>query len=283
MSPAGFRGHLAVLTWGGLSMSKKTVFASQKLLDVDQEYDLAVRAMDGDLEARNLLVEMNLRYAKKIAGKYRNKKTNFEELFSAACFGLLVASVYYRPNMETRFVVYASRAITQAVIKEMSFYCHSVSMSQEDKKIVKMLNQELEKCPESKINWVIENFIRQNDWDGERVRKLHKAGCTSVLSIDSGLEDSEDDGWVKDTTLISPEDLAERNMDFELVLKEINRLPKKDDRRIMSMLYGLNGYRQMSGTEIGEIFGKTKAWVSQVKAKCLAYIRKEIGEEDCAA
>ncbi len=264
-------------------MNKKTVFGSQKLLDVDEEYGLALRSMNGDREARNLLVEMNLRYAKKIAGKYRNKKMNFDELYSAACFGLLVASLYYRPNMGTRFVVYASRSITQAVIKEMNFYCHSVSMSQEDKKIVRLLNQELERCPESKISELMEDFARRNDWDGERVRRLHKAGCTSVMSIDSGLEDSEDDGWVRDTNLVSPDELAVRNMDFELILEEIKRLPKKEDRKIMSMIYGLNGYRQMSGTEIGRIFGKTKAWVSQVKMRCLAYIRKEIGVEDCAA
>ena len=255
--------------------------ACDEVLTEDEEFNLAARVQKGDINARNQLVMKSIRYALKLANKYRNTDVEMDDLISAAIMGLLISANSYKPNRGTRFVVYSARGISQSLIREINFHYHVVSMSKDDETISFDLNMMEKAMPENESNEVIESVAKENGLPYERVEAVHTASKNSVISVDGKAEDFENVD-IK-SNLISAEEEALFNLDYETICDMVDNLPKEYEREIMYMTFGLNGYDIISGEEIGKLFGRTKAWVSQIKKKCINYIRKEMREDGLVA
>ena len=68
------------------------------LLDRDTEKALAVRSQDGDIEARNKLIESNLRFAIQVARQYQGMGLELEDLIGFANVGLFEAAERFDAN-----------------------------------------------------------------------------------------------------------------------------------------------------------------------------------------
>ena len=75
----------------------------------------------GDLEARNLLVEHNLRLVAHIIKKYYAQTVDPEDLISIGTIGLIKGVSTYRPDKNVRLATYASRCIENAILSPMAF------------------------------------------------------------------------------------------------------------------------------------------------------------------
>ena len=85
-------------------------------LDRDEE-DYYVRlAVDGDLEARNKLIEHNLRLVVFLAKKYENTKIDLEDLVSIGTIGLIKGVNTYRMDKNIKLATYASRCIDNEIL-----------------------------------------------------------------------------------------------------------------------------------------------------------------------
>lgn len=86
------------------------VFSTRKskLLTREQEYELGYKALQGDIEARNALVEANYRLVGKIATGYIGCGVPIEDLYQEGCMGLLIAASKYDPSKKCRFSTYAT-------------------------------------------------------------------------------------------------------------------------------------------------------------------------------
>lgn len=80
----------------------------------EQEYIL--RMMDGDTEAKNVLIERNLRLVMHIIKKYYTKSADAEDLVSIGTIGLIKAVSTYRPDRGVRLATYASRCIENEIL-----------------------------------------------------------------------------------------------------------------------------------------------------------------------
>lgn len=78
------------------------------LLDREAEHALAVRARDGDTNARDELVRTNVRHVVSLALKHRRRGLRLAELISEGNVGLVIAASKFDPDRGTRFVTYAS-------------------------------------------------------------------------------------------------------------------------------------------------------------------------------
>ncbi len=91
-------------------------------LSAEEEAYYLARMKAGDIEARNILLEHNLRLVKHIANKYENTREDPDDLMGAGTVGLIKGVLTYDPEKGTRLATYAARCIEN----EIRMYLRSV-------------------------------------------------------------------------------------------------------------------------------------------------------------
>src|SRR4051812_22959437 len=86
-----------------------------RLLTADEEVELASRIQRGDTDAKQRMIEANLRLVISIAKRYRCKSMSFEDLVQEGIIGLMAAVIRYDPKKGYRFSTYATHWIRQAI------------------------------------------------------------------------------------------------------------------------------------------------------------------------
>ncbi len=89
-----------------------------KPLSAEKEREYLERCAAGDLEARNLLVEHNLRLVSHILKKYYTQSADQEDLISIGTIGLIKAVNTFRPDKGIKLATYASRCIENAILSQ---------------------------------------------------------------------------------------------------------------------------------------------------------------------
>ncbi len=102
--------HTMVKDWGEQTKSRVQALLDRKdeLLTRQEEFDLAQRVKNGDLQARNTLVQKNLGLVHKYVMSFEKPYLSHEDLFQEGCVGLIKAAERYDPAKGTKFSTYAS-------------------------------------------------------------------------------------------------------------------------------------------------------------------------------
>lgn len=90
-------------------------------LKAAEEQEYLERCAQGDLEARNLLVEHNLRLVAHIAKKYYAQTGDQDDLISIGTIGLIKGISTFKPDKNVRLATYASRCIENAILTQRTF------------------------------------------------------------------------------------------------------------------------------------------------------------------
>lgn len=93
--------------------------AFKKQLTPQEENELLERYFQGDKEARNQLIEHNLRLVAHIAKKYESTKDLQEDLISIGTIGLIKAVDSYKPTKATKLGTYAAKCIENEILMHM--------------------------------------------------------------------------------------------------------------------------------------------------------------------
>lgn len=101
-------------------------------LTMEQESECLKKMKNGDLEARNELIERNMRLVAHVAKKYQNPEDEMEDLISIGTIGLIKAVEAYKEDYGSRLATYAARCIDNELLmhfrakkktsKEVSLY-----------------------------------------------------------------------------------------------------------------------------------------------------------------
>ena len=95
------------------------VGATDKLpppLSKDEELSCLIKAHNGDIDARNKLIEHNLRLVVFLAKKYENTQVSIEDLVSIGSIGLIKGINTYKPDKNIKLATYASRCISNEIL-----------------------------------------------------------------------------------------------------------------------------------------------------------------------
>jgi RNA polymerase sporulation-specific sigma factor len=87
-----------------------------KPLSEEEERHYLKRAADGDLEARNILIERNLRLVAHIMKKYYAQVSDQEDLISIGTIGLIKGITTFDPDKGARLATYAARCVENAIL-----------------------------------------------------------------------------------------------------------------------------------------------------------------------
>lgn len=88
-------------------------------LTAEEETHYLELAAKGDLEARNILVERNLRLVAHILKKYYSQTDDQEDLISIGTIGLIKGISTYQPDKGVRLATYAARCVENATLSQM--------------------------------------------------------------------------------------------------------------------------------------------------------------------
>ena len=87
-----------------------------KPLTEDEERHYVKLAQEGDLEARNILIERNLRLVSHIMKKYYAQSADQEDLISIGTIGLIKGITTFSPDKGAKLATYAARCVENAIL-----------------------------------------------------------------------------------------------------------------------------------------------------------------------
>ena len=129
--------HMAWLALGGMLCSLQLSTGSfPRPLSQKEERLYLERAATGDLDARNTLIERNLRLVAHIMKKYYAAESDQEDLISIGTIGLIKAVSSYRLEKNIKFATYASRCIENEIL----MYFRSRRMSGSDVSLSELID-----------------------------------------------------------------------------------------------------------------------------------------------
>jgi RNA polymerase primary sigma factor len=246
-------------------------------LSREEEIELAIRAQNGDQEARSKLILSNLRFVITVAKNYINTGIPFADLISEGNIGLMTAVDRFDPHRGIHFISYAVWWIKQAILKYIAERSRLVrfpmNRTNELLKIERFINDYVAKhgtAPDS------ETISKNLGISKEDVELLLSRKSRDYVSFYSNVFDDSDVtfGEVFDVDSETPEEIAINNSIREEIRKIIDSLPERE-REVIKYRFGFYG-KEYSLKEVGEIMNLTKERIRQIENKALEKIKEII-------
>ena len=237
---------------------------------------VAERAIRDGSEAKDLLIEANLRLVVSIAKRYRNRGMAFLDLIQEVNLGLMRAVEKFDYRRGFKFSTYATwwirQAITRAVADQARTIRIPVHMVETINKIVRTQHQlslELGREP------TVEEVSVRTQFAVERVRELQRIS-QDTISLEQPISEEEDfslSDLIEDHTAEVPVDAATRMLLNEAVKRALSELTERE-QEVVRLRFGLDDGRIRTLEEVGQIFGVTRERIRQIEMKTLAKLRQ---------
>lgn len=246
-----------------------------------------VELLNEGREAKQRMIECNMRLVVSIAGKYSQAGVGLMDLVQEGSIGLHRAARKYEPKKGFKFSTYASWWIQQAVFRSIAYHSRSIRLPvhvhnhlNQIRKVQRHLTVDLQRKPTpeemarrlglplKKYNYLIYLMKQTTSLDSPAYKQNPK---------DSYFESSD---LVSDTVLSrSPEDArtAEREVDQSLFLQDLGKMLDtldEDERVVINLRYGLRDGLCRSVTNIAEALDKSKTWVRSKECRALRKLRR---------
>lgn len=263
--------------------------AQYNLLSFDEEIALAERIAAGDLEAKEALVNANLRLVVSIAKKYHGHAgMTFLDIIQEGNIGLMKAASRFDHTKGYKFSTYATYWIKQAISRAVSqqsrtirIPVHMLDLANKMTKLTRELTQELGRDPSA------EEIAEELNMPVEKIRSLYEMQ-RDTLSLDCKVSDEDDANvgdLIADHHAISPLAACIEEDNKNMVMNILGTLSPRE-KEVMVMRFGLEDDQPKTLEEIGSHFGVTRERIRQIEAKALRKLRNPLRSKmlkDCLA
>ena len=246
-----------------------------EMLSREEEQVLVEKMMKGDMEARNHLVEANLRLVVSMANHYNGLGLTFQDLIQEGNIGLMKATEKYDPSKGYRFSTYAvcwiKQAMTRAIANQgraIRLPAHVSENLYKLKKVMRELTVALSAEPS------VAQIAKAMKLPEDQVKTLMEH-MDDVSSLDVTVGEDEDTtvgALIEDTTFQSPSAQIEASDTLNTVNAVLDTLPERE-ADILRYRFGMKGDRPHTLEEIGQIYGLTRERVRQLEDKAMRKLR----------
>lgn len=247
-------------------------------LTAEQEKELSVKALAGNHDAINELVECNLLLVVSIAKKYYGCGLPLLDLIQEGNLGLIKAAEKYDGSKGFRFSTYATYWIRQAISRALGdqsrtirIPANMVELLSKVKKATAELTQKLGRTPSDK------EIAKHLDIEVDKVQAVMDI-AQATTSLDTPVDDEGETSMgdlIADHSAENPVANMIKEANKQIVASILDTLGSRE-AEILKMRFGIDAEKAMTLEEVGDHYGLSKERIRQIENKAIRKLRNPV-------
>jgi RNA polymerase primary sigma factor len=262
-------------TTDGLQLFLKGI-GKVRLLTAQEEVDLSKRIERGSIEAKQKMVESNLRLVVSIAKHYRNQGLPFLDLIQEGTLGLVRATEKFDHRRGFKFSTYATWWIRQAIARSLADKARTIRIPVH---VVEKLNR-IGRAERKLVTGLgreptAEEIGEVTGIDPSEVDSIRRS-AQAPISLEKPVGDDEHTEFgqlIADERAESPYQRAVEVLTSEALRQALENLSYRE-RRVIELRYGLGDQQPRTLDEVGRTFNVTRERIRQIEHKSLKKLQQ---------